>query len=888
MKISRFYQSNIKSLLVWPALAAALIALLWSTIYLALRNEKARVREHAWEQATSLSRGYAEQLQRSVEQLDQLTLSLKHDWEDPRIILDLERQRKKGLYPPGTMVYAAIAGANGVLVTSTVEIPGKPDFSNAPFFLFHRAHLSNELLINKPEIGRRVKRPVIRLSRRLEDENGAFDGVAWASVEPPYLLAFYDESRLNAGDFISIRYADGELLASKHGEGGKPDVFYRSNPAFDQPTGIVEESRERFRDNQARLVAWKKLEGYPLVAVIGFAEKNIYASYESLARTYRRAGGLASVTLALIALLGTIQSFRMARRKEQEEQAKSIFRLAVDGAREGFYTIQPKYGHGKEVNGFCILDCNERGASLLGRRKDELIGADFTAVFGGDHKRKLEQFFRRALDEGFHEDEIRVSPECWVKAAWIHRKAMRSGSGLAMTLRDISEKKAHEQELSNMANADALTSLPNRHWLTNFLPLAIDHARNAGTSMAVLFIDLDNFKNINDTLGHQAGDELLKAAAMRLKSVVRANDHAIRLGGDEFTVVLEQIAVVEDVARVAKAIVEALREPFTLLGIAGQRVQASIGISMYPQDGDDSETLLKHADVAMYAAKAAGKGRYCFYQAHLSNKLMLKISKEEALRNAIESDQFVLHYQPRVDALTGKLSSMEALVRWNHPERGLVLPLEFVHVAEDTKLILKLGEMVIAKACAQIAQWQALGLPMVSVSVNVSALQFNEGQVEPILKRYMSQYGIEPDLIGIELTESCMVGEGEQVPRELEAVRSLGVKLLVDDFGTGYSSLAQLQRLDVDILKVDRAFTLGLARGNEGKAFFKAIVSMADALDMCVVAEGVETKEQLSVLQSLSCNEVQGNFISAPVPPKDMVPLMLKRFLLPPEISKVA
>lgn len=881
MNIPRFYLANLKSLLMWPAMAATLIVLLWGGIFIVLSNEKERTWRDAEEMAASRSRGFASQLQRSIQQIDQLVLSLKHDWEDSSIKVNLERQRKQGLYPPENLVYAAIAGADGLLQTSTIDLPGKPDFSDTTFFRFHRDNVVRDLVISEPEIARRIKRPVIRFTRRLDKADGSFDGVAWASVEPRYLLAFYDESRLARGDFIAVRFAAGGPLTAGHGGGDLALPFYRGEPAFRQTAGVSREPAEKFRDNLPRLVAWKTLEKYPLVALTAFSEANLFRQYDRLAARYREGGLLASATLLLIAAAGVLQSVKLARRKEEEERAKDIFRLAVDGAREGFYTLQPVLGTDDEIQRLRILDCNERGATLLGRAKDDVVGTDFMTAFGDEHHRRSMHFFYRALTEGFHEDEMRVPPHSWIRASWIHRKAVRSGTSLAVSLRDISERKAHEQELSNMANADALTSLPNRHWLTNFLPLALERARHDDTGLALLFIDLDDFKNINDTLGHQADDELLRAAAVRLRSVIRADDHAVRLGGDEFTVVLEQVEMVEEVSRAAKAIVETLAEPFALSGAAGQRVRASIGVSMFPQDGQDSDTLLKHADIAMYAAKAAGKGRFHFYQAHLSDRLMLKISKEEALRNAIENDQFILYYQPRVDAVTGQMSSMEALVRWNHPERGLILPLEFVHVAEDTKLILRHGEMVIAKACAQIAQWKAARLPVVSVSVNVSALQFNEGQVEPILKTYMERYGIEPHLIAVELTESCMVGEGEKVPHELAAVRSLGVKLLVDDFGTGYSSLAQLQRLDVDILKVDRAFTFGLTQGDEGKAFYKAIVSMANALNMGVVAEGVETEEQLALLKSLSCNEVQGNYISVPVPPEEMTSLILKRFLLP-------
>jgi EAL domain-containing protein (putative c-di-GMP-specific phosphodiesterase class I) len=319
-----------------------------------------------------------------------------------------------------------------------------------------------------------------------------------------------------------------------------------------------------------------------------------------------------------------------------------------------------------------------------------------------------------------------------------------------------------------------------------------------------------------------------------------------------------------------------------IAGTGGNHVNASIGVSMFPQDGKDSETLIKHADVAMYAAKAAGKGWYQFYQAHLSDSLILKLNKEAALRKAIECDEFVLHYQPRVSTYTGTLSSIEALVRWNHLERGLIMPLEFIDTAEDTGLILRLGEIVIEKACAQLAQWQLQHLAVVPISINVSGLQIKEGKVSALLAQGMERHRIDPSLIEIELTESTMIGNEKAVSDELQAIRSLGVKLLIDDFGTGHSSLAQLQRLDVDILKVDRAFTKSLDDGAEGEALFKAIVSMAGALDMGVVAEGVETTEQLRVLQSLSCDEIQGHLVSKPLPANEMASLMLKRIFFSP------
>jgi diguanylate cyclase (GGDEF)-like protein/PAS domain S-box-containing protein len=880
-----FLRRNARAIVLWPATALLLACLLWGAILSLLDRDRDKVRAEAVRQAESFARAYAVQLERTVGYIDQLTLRLKHDWEDPYVILNLERQQARGLYPaPGTL-YANIIDLGGELVTSTLPVTHRLSYASHPNFLEHKAGESG-LLLSGPESSAQLGGLVIRFTRRLEDVDGSFAGMAMVDVVPAFLGTFYDEAVLGGEDFVSVRYSHGPMLATTiRGQTSPGQAYYLADPLFMGPVGTGAEPGERFRDGQSRIVAWKKLDSYPLVAVAALSEKQVFAAFDASVRRYFALAMAGSLLLFLFASIGTVLSARLAWRRQKEHEVRETYRLAVDAAKEGFYMLLPLRNHGGTIVDFQVADCNERGAALVGMRKADFIGRTVTELHADDYALATMDRLRQAMEEGYYEDEVRVSSRSMLKVDWVHRKLVRSGAGLAMTIRDISETKAHEQQLTNMANADGLTSLPNRHWLTNYLPLAIEQARAGHHNLAILFIDLDDFKNINDTLGHGAGDELLKAAAERLRSLVRGSDRVVRLGGDEFTIVLDQVRRVDDVARVARLIIEALGEPFKVAHSSGHRVHASIGISMYPQDGQDGDTLLKHADIAMYAAKAAGKGRYQFYQSHLSDRLMLRISREQALRQAIERDEFVLHYQPRVDAATGRLCSMEALVRWQHPERGIVPPIEFIEVAEDTGLILQLGRIVIEKACAQIAHWKAEGLPVVPVSINVSALQFNEGHVSGFLAASMQRHGVEPALVGVELTESCMAGEDETVTGELDGLRRLGVKLLVDDFGTGYSSLSQLQRLNVDILKVDRAFTVTLCDGNEGKALFKAIVSMADALDICIVAEGVETEEQLHALQMLECDEVQGHFVSRPVPAAEMAGLMIKRFLFPEPIS---
>ncbi|MET0857827.1 MAG: EAL domain-containing protein, partial [Telluria sp.] len=449
------------------------------------------------------------------------------------------------------------------------------------------------------------------------------------------------------------------------------------------------------------------------------------------------------------------------------------------------------------------------------------------------------------------------------RSRWMQLKAVRSDQKLAITLRDISESKAHVAALEHRGNHDALTGLPNRHWLQWYLPQAIGRAREHKQTLALLFIDLDGFKAANDTMGHAAGDELLRHAAHRLKEAVRPHDNVIRLGGDEFVVILENNLRVEDAAIVAERVIAAFKPKFKLIG--GTAVLGtSIGISSFPKDGGDAASLLQNADVAMYSVKTSGKGSFRFFDPQFYEALRQELEFEQELRRAIENDEFIIHYQPRMDLASSRTTSMEALVRWMHPTRGLLEPMQFIGLAEKTGMIVRLGELVLGKVCGQLAQWAAREETVVPVSVNISSRQFNETDIARVFSGAMARHNIAANLLEIELTESSMMGGSSHVLESLSKIRGMGIKLLVDDFGTGYSSLAQLQMLDFDILKVDKAFTSRIEQTEQGKILFTAIITMAHALGMRVVAEGVETGNQLSILRALHCDEVQGYFISLP------------------------
>jgi diguanylate cyclase (GGDEF)-like protein len=435
-----------------------------------------------------------------------------------------------------------------------------------------------------------------------------------------------------------------------------------------------------------------------------------------------------------------------------------------------------------------------------------------------------------------------------------------------------------QERLNQLANYDSLTGLPNRALFRDRLAQAMERARRSGRAMALMFLDLDRFKLVNDELGHEAGDRLLQHVAGALTECLRGADtvtrddgnlHTLsRLGGDEFTLVVEHLAGAEDAAHVARRVLDAIAEPFHL-GEEEIVSSASIGIAMYPTDDVDLDTLVRRADMAMYRSKSQGRATYSFYSEDLSTAVSERVSLEGNLRRAIERDEFLLHFQPKSDLRSGKITGVEALLRWHRPGHGLVPPDRFVGVLEETGLILPVGAWVIRAACEQLAAWDRLGLPPLRMAVNLSARQFRHLYLASLIEDTLRQNGIEPSRLEIELTESLLMEDNETTRAMLESFSRIGVKLAIDDFGTGHSSLSYIRRFSIDTLKIDRSFVQSLPDNGEDTAICSAVIALGRNMKMCVVAEGVETIEQATVLRELGCDEVQGWWIGRPMPGAD-------------------
>ncbi len=522
-----------------------------------------------------------------------------------------------------------------------------------------------------------------------------------------------------------------------------------------------------------------------------------------------------------------------------------------------------------------IVAVNPAFTQITGYEAAEALGRDLGLTRSGRHDDAFhEQLWAGLVDTGYWQGElwaVRKNGEQFLQALTI--TAVRDSHGVtthyAGVFSDITLVKENEEKLDHLAHHDSLTELPNRLLFNDRLQHALDRAQRSHEQLALLFIDLDRFKNVNDTLGHHIGDELLKQVAEVLAGRLRDGDTLARLGGDEFVVLLEDIGGEYAATLVAEKLVAMFEQPFL---VAGHElfVTCSIGISLYPHDATDLNMLIRNADVAMYQAKARGRNGYRFYAPSMTGEGVERLRLETWLRRSLEKDEMFLNYQPQVEIDTGRLVGVEALVRWNHPELGLVSPARFIPLAEDTGFISQLGEWVLAEACRQMVRWQAAGLAVPKIAVNLSVRQFERGTIVATVDRILRATGLEPRRLQLEVTESVIMNTGD-ARTYINGLHDLGVGLAIDDFGTGYSSLAYLKQMPVQTLKIDRSFIQDIHQDANDEAIAIAIIQLGKSMNLSVIAEGVETDEQAAFLLRHGCNLAQGYFYSRPVMPDDLL-----------------
>lgn len=577
-------------------------------------------------------------------------------------------------------------------------------------------------------------------------------------------------------------------------------------------------------------------------------------------------------------LVRTIENAIRKRRLEEENRAmlarlqesEKLHRYMVNGSPDIVYMLD-------RDGRFTFL--NDRIESLLGFRKGELVGMHYSALVYPEDLDRAHYAFTKTDDGGlprcvemrFKSRDNNFAARHFETSSIPVELGAADGNGRARfstvygVARDITDRKKAEEMIYFQAYYDLLTGLPNRTLFKDHLALAIAQAKRNGQPFAVMFLDLDRFKVVNDTLGHMAGDELLQAVGARLRDCLREGDTLARVGGDEFTILLPAIDSKEDASKIAGKILLALKRPFVL---ENQElfVSVSIGIAIYPQDGETLDALIKNADIAMYHMKGLGKDGYQLYSERMNALFCQHLSLENGMRKALETGQFAVFYQPQVDVRAGKIVGVEALIRWRHPVRGLVSPTEFIPLAEETGLIAPISEWMLRTACAEITRWHRAGLPPVRLAINFSALQVEQRDFVDMIAHMLDEAGFSGEHLEIELTESAIMKDMESVAHKLRTMNDLGIKIAVDDFGTGYSSLSYLHQLPIHTLKIDRSFIHGINGDTQEASIVNAIIAMANGLGLGIIAEGVETKTQLDYLRARGCAHMQGFLFSRPLP----------------------
>ncbi|HUL12381.1 MAG TPA: EAL domain-containing protein [Methylococcaceae bacterium] len=605
-----------------------------------------------------------------------------------------------------------------------------------------------------------------------------------------------------------------------------------------------------FRDKQTAQEILAALQAAPEIirAIIYLPDGTPFAQFEH------------PVPQASIALLSVLEQtglpyfpLRLHFQEDIRFSAEKIASLYIEADMQGLYRTIARYA--------AITALAAAGALLTAFLMLQRLRDSITSPLSG-----LTQLMRRVSQDKDYSlrSEIDSRDEVGSLARCFNEMLEQIQSRDSSLSDELSERKRAEARLDTLAYYDTVTGLPNRHFFNERLVYTVAQAGAASGRTVLMFIDLDNFKIINDTLGHHVGDMLLSGVGERLTRTLRSKDVIFRIGGDEFAVILEDIADRDDVASIADKLVQTFAFPF-LLEDHEVHISASLGVSVCPDDATDPYALLRHADTAMYYAKERGKNTYQFFQPAMRGKALQRLNMENSLRRALEKNEFILHYQPQLDLDSGQIIGAEALLRWLHPDLGTVGPSDFIPLAEETGLIVPLGEWALRTACAQAVAWQAEGLGPIAIAVNLSGRQFKDENLVENLLRIVREAGLDPGLLDLELTESTLMDGSLANMEKLTALRDAGIRFSIDDFGTGYSSMSYLKRFPLNTLKIDRSFVDGIPENHEDVAITTAIIALAQSLNMRVIAEGVETREQADFLKRKGCPHVQGHFFSRPL-----------------------
>ncbi len=790
-------------------------------------------------------------------------------------VVDAGRLKQLEDVIPGVRTFLGVDRNGQVRFSSRRELVGT-NVAYREYFKKAQDNATDDILFVSPPFKTVLGIWGIPLIRTLTGSDGKFNGIVVATLDPANFTTLLSTVNYSRDMITAIIHGDGLLfsMAPEWKElSGKnlslPGTLFSDHMASGKLENLFSGLFHATGDQRMLAFRTVRVEGLntdrPIIVAAARKQSDIFSGW----RAHLRNQLLVLVSICLLSSFALIR-YQQIKRIQQQQAAAANAKLR-------------KLTHGIENSASAVLITDLEGTiEYVNRKFCQLTGYSAEEAIGGNPRilksdatprEVFDNLWRTILSGSEWRGELlnrRKNGELYWSITSISplRDELGHVTHFIANVEDINDRKNAEATIEHLAYYDPLTDLPNRRMLQDRLEMALRRSRRQSNGMALLYLDLDGFKHVNDNLGHPAGDRLLKEMATRFTSLLRDDDLVCRLGGDEFAVILHDLHNDEDAVVVAHKLLEEAALPLSLEN-SEVVVTASIGIALFPKDGDDVRTLEKNADIALYHAKGEGKNTFSFFDEELNSASRNRIELEQRLRRVLERNELLVLYQPKVDLNSGKVVGVEALVRWNSPDFGMVSPLRFIPLAEETRMIIPIGEWVLETACRQQVLWQEQGLPL-SMAVNLSSVQFKSVTLIERITAILDKTGMQSGMLELELTESTLVGKPDEATWVLEQIRSLGCGIAIDDFGTGYSSLSYLKKFPVTILKIDRTFVRDLARNSGDRAIAQSVVALANNLDMLTVAEGVEQLDQLAILRELGCTFVQGFLYSRPVPAEEL------------------
>jgi diguanylate cyclase (GGDEF)-like protein/PAS domain S-box-containing protein len=852
-----------------------LVVIFWAIALERIAFERGQAVAEVERSNANLALAFEEHTLRTVKAIDQAVLFIKREYETHGAQVDLAGMADAGILDPGLLRIAGVVDERGNVVHSSVGRP-QLNVSGREYFRIHRERPDAGLYIGAPVTGHITGQEVIQFARRLSKPDGSFAGVVVVALEPSYFLQFYRQvdmapqgliTLVGARDRIVRARQAGETSSAGHDMGDS--TLFRHFAQW--PSGkFVAAGR---LEGVPRYVSYRAVRDYPLIVAVGASSEHALAHFGERRRIYLLAASLATLFVFLFGGGLLLQLRKRHAAMQAVARSEERYRAAFEQAAIG---IMHTALDGR------LLKVNGRLCSMLGYAEDELIGRAFADITVQEDLEASLALRDRLLTEPADTfapviEKRYVKKDGGVLWVTVSITVVRDARGrpeyFVTSVQDVTEAKRTQEKLEHQAHHDALTGLPNRTLFYDRLTQALTAAPRKDSILAVLTVGLDRFKAVNETLGYHVGDGLLQEAARRLGQTVRAGDTVGRLGGDEFAIILGELAKSENAGHVAQKIILAMAEPFALQG-SEVYASVSIGIAVYPGDGKEGDVLLMNADAAMRRAKEVGRNTFQFYAAEMNERTKERLLLENDLRRALERREFLLYYQPKVVLASGAITGVEALLRWQHPQKGLVPPSQFVPLLEESGLIVPVGEWVIETACAQLRAWEDAGMRPVPVAVNLSARQFMHHDICGAVDRALERHRIDGRMLEVEITETDVMQHPDRAAAILHRLRGRRIRIAIDDFGTGYSSLSYLKNFPLDALKLDRSFVKGLPGDADDISITRAVISMAHSLGLKVVAEGVETEAQRAFLAAQNCDQMQGYLLSRPLPADECARLL--------------